>query len=132
MKQRVRESALDSWLATAIGTSLSENPLPDILEKAVEHFDTIATIVQLKNDSDFGAAPFAKVVHGAIDGELAAIAQLRATITPLERKLRELQQDYQAIEDGHYVNWLTQESDLLDYDPERAKDLLTKQEGDPQ
>ena len=124
-RNRVRDSALESWTATASGVSLAENPIPDIMSKCSEHFDTIATVAQIAREGEFPIGLHAKVVHGAVEGQLAAIAQLRAALSPLENRLRELQDDYQAIQDGKYINWLTQEdADLLDYDPEKAERLM--------
>lgn len=120
----IRREAFRAWLTHAVGTALSENPIPDILEQVKEHNDKLAAIGELCGYATLDMEPVSGCAVRSIEAQLGMVAQLRASLSPLERKLSELQEEYDLLSQGQYLRWLSSERDLLDYDPEKARDLL--------
>jgi hypothetical protein len=125
--EEIRRAAFDGWLSHAIGTSLADNPLPDLSEVVCDGIDKIALVGELKEmHSTLDSEVLADVVKETIKEKLVMIAQIRASLAPLERSLKELLFDHEALENGEYVRWLAPEPDLLDYNPDTVRDLLER------
>lgn len=124
-RQEIRRSSFDGWLNHAIGTVLSDNPVPDILENMKDGLDKISVVGELRRlSSAVEPEPLAGCVKALLEEQLAAFAQLRVALSPLERALRGLVHEHETLDNGEYLRWLSPEGDLLDYDPNQVREML--------